>query len=184
MPNLLINSGEIDFNQITTFWDFFFTLILPLIIGFFLTWPLGFIDTYIHEMGHFICLYNFAKRNPNFKYTLTHKIKLKGYIKNKGGFLFSNYYQFLQDTKPKYLKEIKAIAISGVLFSTILYSFLLTISIILTFHFKNSYFLISVGFFLVFILREIIPYHISKNKFSDKAIYKNPELFEYHPELH
>lgn len=84
MPNLLINIGEIDLNQITTFWNFFFTLILPLIIGFFLAWPLGFIDTYLHELGHclhlkFISIFCY-KNNCKSKlflytlYTINHSI--------------------------------------------------------------------------------------------------------------
>lgn len=167
----------------------FFILSSLFFLGLISAYIFRVLDTILHELSHLIQLSFFVKRNPNFKQKHKYHIELHGYIKNKGGILYSNYYQFIYNNKSKYLTEIQRIAFAGVLYTTTFYTLCFILLIYLYFLTYYNIIFFFLGFTLMYIALEISSYNFvpylditGKIKYrmsSDKRIHKHPETFSY-----
>ena len=153
-----------------------FYLSIGILAGLFLS-PLA---TYIHELGHYLCVAFLSRKTPAFTDKVSSKIVMnkERCIFFREGFTKSNYLKFLSDHQPSYAAQIAKIAIAGVRFSSILYVAAISISLILAFGFSKKVLMIT-GTFAFFLFRELLSYLTSKHTQSDKNIYNNPEQYVY-----
>lgn len=172
---------------------------LSLSLGFILGITFSPLETLFHELGHLHKIKIVSKRNKDFKEKLfykphTHAISILQIffipfpdkivtIKDKivylnSGFSFSNYYQFLQDTKPKYLSEIKSIAFASFIYPFSAYATIVIISVILSLS-TQIYLLLTVSaFFLLFSIISIFAFWFDPLS-SDRQYYLHPETYKY-----
>ena len=153
---------------------------LFLVCGFFILSLLSKFDVFMHELGHCIGI----TISNHFNQDFTDKVTYQIYYSDKcflfiGGFTKSNYLKFLsrKDNRVKYSKHIKWIALSGVLFSCLLYLVFGVVFFLLSLIFPVCiYGLLAVGFLM---LRNLASFLGFASKHSDFKVMLDSSIYDY-----